>query len=197
MTRLILASQSASRRAILQGAQIPFTAMSPAVDEAALKDELLANGLTPAQLALALARAKAHSIDAPADCLVLGGDQVLEWNGAAYDKPQSMAEAADRLLALGGQTHYLRSGLCLVAKGTEVFAASGSAAMTMRPLRRAEVEDYLAAVGAGVLTTVGAYALEGPGARLFDRIDGDYFGILGLDLLTLLPVLRAHGVVPW
>ena len=191
--RIVLASKSASRRAILDGAGVPFEAHAADVDEAAVKARHEGD---PASLALRLAELKALAVKAPGT-LVIGGDQVLEFEGEAYDKPRTRAEAAARLTLMAGRTHDLRSGLALALDGAVVWRHRSSSALTMRAMDRASVDAYLEAAGDGVLATVGAYELEAAGARLFDKVEGDYFAILGLDLLPLLAELRARGALPW
>ncbi len=197
MTPLILASKSPSRRALLSGAGISFEAVGSDVDEAVIKKRELSAGRTPSEVALILAEAKALAVDAPLDALVIGGDQVLEFDGQLYDKPTSIVEAAERLHAMVGKSHYLRGGLVLAKAGEIVWRHQSSATLTMRECRRDEIDAYLESVGERVLGTVGAYELEGRGVRLFSAIDGDYFTILGLSLLPLLTELRARGALPW
>lgn len=193
MTRIVLASKSASRRAILTGAGVPFEAVGSDVDEAALKDRHVGG---PASLAMMLAEKKALAVHAPG-ALVIGGDQVLEFAGQAYDKPKTCEEALTRLVQMSGGTHHLRAGLVLAQDGEVVWRHASSAAMTMRKLSPEAAGDYLDAAGDGVLATVGAYELEGLGARLFTEVEGDYFQILGLDLLPLLAELRRRDVLAW
>lgn len=197
MSRLVLASKSASRRALLSGAGLTFDAMGSDVDEGVIKDAELARGQTPSQIALTLATAKALACSVDADALVIGGDQVLEFDGVLYDKPESLEAAADRLEAMAGQTHYLRGGLVLAQDGKIVWQHQETSSLTMRQASRAEIDAYLEEVGPRVLNTVGAYELEGPGVRLFSQVAGDYFSILGLSLLPLLAELRRRGVLPW
>ena len=193
MTRVVLASKSASRRAILEGAGVPFEAMGSDVDEAALKARHVGG---PASLAMMLAEKKALAVDAPG-ALVIGGDQVLEFAGEAYDKPETREEALTRLIQMSGGVHHLRAGLVLAQDGEVVWRHASSSAMTMRKLSPEEAGAYLDAAGEGVMRTVGAYELEGLGARLFTEVQGDYFQVLGLDLLPLLAELRARGVLSW
>ena len=193
MTRIVLASKSASRRAILEGAGVPFEATDAGVDEAALKARHQGDA---ASLAMMLAEQKALAVDAPG-ALVIGGDQVLEFAGQAYDKPRSREEARARLVQMSGGVHHLRAGLVLAQDGEVVWRHASSSALTMRKLSPAEAGDYLDAAGESVMRTVGAYELEGLGARLFTEVQGDYFQILGLDLLPLLAELRARGVLSW
>ncbi|MEM9422103.1 MAG: Maf family protein [Pseudomonadota bacterium] len=197
MTRLVLASKSASRRALLEGADVPFVAMGSDVDEDVIKTAEKAAGRTPAEIALALAKAKAMALAKDADDLVIGGDQVLDFQGVLYDKPKSLEEAKVRLLSMAGETHYLRGALCLAQAGKIVWSYEETSTLTMRPLSAARIDAYLSVVGTRVLRTVGAYELEGPGVRLFSEIEGDYFSILGLSLLPLLDELRQRNIIPW
>ena len=193
MTRIVLASQSASRRAILDGAGVPYEAVSPGVDEDAVKRTHEGD---PASLARRLADEKALAVDARG-ALVIGGDQVLEWDGRAWDKPRDLNEARERLLAMAGTPHRLLGGLSLVRDGAVIWRHASVASLFMRPLTEAEADAYLDEAGDGILATVGAYELEGRGARLFEGIEGDFFAILGLDLLPLLAELRRLGALPW
>ena len=189
MTRIVLASRSASRRAILTGAGVTHEAVSPGVDEVAVKRGF---GGSPAALAQRLADEKALAIDA-SGALVIGGDQVLEWDGRAWDKPQTLDEARERLLAMAGTPHRLVGGLSLAQDGAVVWRHASLATLSMRDLTEADVDRYLREAGERVLATVGAYELEGLGARLFEAVEGDFFAILGLDLLPLLAELRRRG----
>ena len=193
MTKLVLASKSASRRAILDGAGVPFEAVDAGVDEDALKARHVGD---PASLAMMLAERKALAVKAPG-ALVIGGDQVLEFAGAAYDKPKTREEAHTRLVQMSGGVHHLRAGLALAQDGEVVWRHASASALTMRKLSPAEADSYLDAAGEGVLRTVGAYELEGLGARLFTAVEGDYFQVLGLDLLPLLAELRRRDVLAW
>ena len=193
MTRIVLASKSASRRAILEGAGVEFEAVDAGVDEAALKARHVGG---PASLAMMLAEKKALAVEAPG-ALVVGGDQVLEFAGEAYDKPKSREEALTRLVQMSGGVHHLRAGLVLAQDGEVVWRHASSSALTMRKLSPEEAGAYLDAAGEGVMRTVGAYELEGLGARLFTEIQGDYFQVLGLDLLPLLAEMRARGALSW
>lgn len=195
MTEIVLASGSASRRAILIGAGIPFTVVRPQVDEDALKPTFA--GLTPANLALELARAKALSIQEP-DAIVIGADQVMEFDGRPFDKPKSRLELKARLADMAGQPHHLRGGVIMVRKGEILAEIKETSTLRMRSLSRDDIEAYVATIADDIaLGTVGGYALEAEGARLFSTIEGDYFSILGLPLLPVLDVLRREGALPW
>lgn len=194
---LVLASRSASRRAVLDGAGIIYDARPSDIDEGAVKSRELAKGKTPAEIALILAEEKALACAAAPEELVIGADQVMEFDGRLYDKPGSLKEASGRLLAMAGDTHFLRSGLVLAKAGQIVWRHRDSSALTMRKVSEDEVASYFETVGDRVLRTVGAYELEGEGVRLFEKIEGDYFSILGLPLLPLLAELRARDILSW
>lgn len=192
--RIILASTSAIRRKILDGAGIAYEAQRPDADEEALKRGLA--GLAPAALALALARAKALSIAAPG-ALVIGADQIMEMDGEIFDKPRDIAEAASRLTRCAGRAHRLINAVAVARDGAVVFENSDVATLRMRAMTQAEIETYLNAAGEGVLASVGAYQVEALGGRLFERLDGDYFTVLGLSLFPLLAFLRRDGAIAW
>lgn len=197
---LILASGSAVRRKLLTEAGLRFEAMDSRVDEDAIKagfadGEEDADSATD-RLALKLAEAKALAVSAKNDgALVIGADQILSCEGRRYDKPKSMAEARGNLLAFRGRPHILHSGLVLVKDGGTLWNLTARATLTMREFSEEFLDAYLEEAGERVMKSVGCYQLEGPGVQLFERIEGDYFSILGLPMLPLLDELRRHGVV--
>ena len=188
----ILASGSASRRAILTGAALDFETDPADVDEAAIKAEFAGN---PAALALHLAEAKALAVSARREGLILGADQVLEFDGKAFDKAGSVEEAGERLLMLRGQTHWLKGGVVLVRGDQVVWRHQSACRMVMRDWSDAFHARYMQEAGEILTKGVGAYAFEGLGAQLFERVEGDYFSVLGLPLLPVLAALRDHGVI--
>ncbi|MEM9838397.1 MAG: Maf family protein [Pseudomonadota bacterium] len=195
MTDIILASGSVSRRAILEGAGIPFSVVRPELDEDALKPQFADR--TPAELALALAEAKALSLSVPGS-IVIGADQVMEFDGRPYDKPKSREELTERLKQMRALPHHLRGGVVMVRDGKILASIQESSTLTMRALTVREIDDYVDALSDDIaMGTVGGYALEGLGSRLFDSIEGDFFAILGLPLFPVLRVLRNDGVIPW
>lgn len=194
--RIILASTSAIRRKTLSAAGVAHEAVRPGADEEALKRQFLAAGLDNGDLALALGRAKALSIDAPG-AFVIGADQIMEMDGEIFDKPRTRSEAADRLSRCAGRAHRLINGVAVARGGAVVFEHADVATLHMRPMTKAEIDAYLERAGEEVLSSVGAYQVEALGARLFDRIDGDFFTVLGLSLFPLLRFLRAEGALPW
>lgn len=197
MTRVILASGSATRRAMLAAAGVPVIPSPAAVDEAEVKASMQAQGASPADVAEALAVLKAQRVSRRfAGDLVIGADQMLDCDGLWYDKPADRAAARDQLLALRGRTHTLTSTAVAVRDGQRVWHATDRAKLTMRPFSHVFLETYLDTVGDAALSSVGGYQLEGRGVQLFAKVEGDHFTVLGLPLLPLLGFLRDHGVLP-
>lgn len=196
MSRLVLASKSPSRAALLAGAGLDFDTEPSLVDERAVEEPLLAAGEGPGAIALHLAEAKALDVAGrrPND-LVLGCDQTLGLGAERFVKPASVAEAREHLLRLRGRPHELHSALVLARGATVLWRHVSVARLTMRPFSDTFLDRYLAAVADEVTSTVGCYRLEGPGITLFEAIEGDYFTILGLPLLPLLAELRDLGVI--
>jgi septum formation protein len=188
---LILASQSAARKALLTGAGLRFVSRPAQIDERALEGEALGKGVDGAEVAklLAVAKARAVSVENPG-AWVIGADQTLACDGVLFHKPANRAEAAGQLARLAGRRHTLNAAVALVRDGELGWAHVEGADMTMRTTNAAEREAVLELEGEAVLGSVGAYRLEGPSIRLFERVEGDYFTILGLPLLPLLAALR-------
>jgi septum formation protein len=194
--RIILASTSPTRRLLLEKAGVPFQAVSPKLDERAAELPLLDADASPAEIAagLAIAKARAVSQHHPED-IVIGADQTLDFGGVTLAKPESLESARRQLIALAGGTHWLRSAVACVKGDAILWQHLASAELTMRPLSPEDVGRYLAEIGEAATASVGAYQIEGPGIRLFERIEGDYFAILGLPLLPLLSFLRSAGAM--
>jgi septum formation protein len=189
---LVLASRSASRRAVLAGAGIRVEILPADVDERAI--EARAGPQSPSQIALLLARAKASAISAKLpDRLVLGADQTLALGPRLFTKPADPAAAGDQLKSLRGRTHELHSAVVVVRDGAVLFAHCEIARLTMRSFSDRFLAAYVEAAGPAVTASVGAYQVEGIGIQLFERIEGDHFTILGLPLLALLQFLRREG----
>lgn len=188
---LILASQSAARKALLAGAGLRFVSRPAQIDERALEADALGKALDGAEVAklLAVAKARAVSVENPG-AWVIGADQTLACDGVLFHKPANRAEAAGQLARLAGRRHTLNAAVALVRDGELGWAHVEGAEMTMRATNAAEREAVLELEGEAVLGSVGAYRLEGPSIRLFERVEGDYFTILGLPLLPLLAALR-------
>jgi septum formation protein len=194
---IVLASASAIRRTLLENAGVALVVDPGRVDEDEIKSALKGGGASAEVTAEALAEAKAQRVSGRHwDALVVAADSMLECNGVWFDKPEDRAHALAHLQALSGKTHKLISSAVAVRNNTRLWHHTSVARLTMRPLSAAFIERYLDQVGAAALSSVGAYQLEGLGAQLFARIEGDYFTILGLPLLPLLDFLRTHHVVP-
>lgn len=191
MSRIILASGSRIRAQMLRNAGVPFEIVPSDVDEAVIKHKCLAEGDDLRDIAIRLAEAKALSVSRHnVDAYVIGADQVLGFEGRLYDKPVDMADARARLKEFSGSKHTLYSAACVARGGDVLWQVIDYPTLTMRILSDQIIDRYLAEAGEGVLSSVGAYQLEGVGARLFRQVHGNYFSILGLPLLPLLSFLH-------
>ena len=190
---LVLASQSASRRAMLEAAGVPFRAEPARIDERALEQALA--GAPPEAVARALAEAKAKAVSAPADTLVLGSDSLVSVAGRRFDKPADRAEAAAHLRFFSGKVMQLHSAAALARAGALVWSAGEVARLHVRELSEAFIADYLAAEWPAVGACVGVFRIEARGVQLFDRIEGDHFTVLGMPLLPVLGALRQYGAL--
>ena len=195
MAAIILASASPARANLLRGAGVVFEIVPASVDEAAIKKTCQCQERTAEDTAYALAAAKALAVAASRpEALVIGADQMLDCAGVWFDKPRNAADAEESLKRLRGRTHRLISAVCAATeKDGVIWRERAEARLTMRAFSDGFLTRYLQRVGDEVTTSVGAYRLEGLGAQLFSRIEGDYFTILGLPLLALLSYLRDRG----
>ncbi|RJF81469.1 septum formation protein Maf [Azospirillum cavernae] len=192
---LVLASGSRTRALMLEKAGLRPILDKPLVDEEEVKLAGKAEGVGADAVAEALAELKAQRVTRRhPGALVVGADQMLECEGVWFDKPSDRASARAQLLALRGKTHQLVSCAVIVRDGERLWHKTDRARLTMRNFSENFLDGYLDAVGDEVLHSVGAYQLEGLGAQLFQRVEGDFFTILGLPLLPLLGFLRVHGV---
>lgn len=197
MTGLILASASRTRAAMLEAAGLAVALVPSGLDEEAVKTAMRAERADPAAVAMALAEAKAVAVARHhPEALVIGADQMLACEGLWFDKPVDRQAAGDQLRALRGRVHHLLTAAVVAQGGQVIWRHGEQAVMTMRPFSEAFLEAYLDRAGEAVLSSVGAYQLEGLGAQLFARVDGDHFTILGLPLLPLLDFLRLRGMIP-
>ena len=194
--KLLLASQSETRRSMLAAAGVPFDSVSAPLDEDQAKVGLVAAGFEPRDLAEMLAEMKAKSVVDAGEALVIGADQVLELeDGTMLSKPASREEALDQLRRLSDATHYLHSAAVIVENGERVWGETESVALDVRPLSDAFLQFYLDKEYEAIRWSVGGYRVEGLGAQLFEEIDGSHFAVLGLPLLPLLAYLRERGVL--
>ena len=210
MAALILESASPARLGMLRNAGLDVTAIPAAVDEAAVKQAMRADGAPASAVAEALADVKARRVATRyPDTAIVAADQMLvlpagdpgtgqrraAGDGTWFDKPADREDARRQLLALRGQRHELLSAAVVYRGGTRAWHTVDRARLTMRPFSDAFLDRYLDAVGDAALETVGGYHLEGLGAQLFDRVEGDFFTVLGLPLLALLRYLRQSGTL--
>jgi septum formation protein len=193
---LVLASASRIRRSLLENAGISVTVDPADIDEQATKTTMRAEGATAEAVAVELAMRKAHAVSVRhPGAVVIGADQMLDAGGTWFDKPTDRAAAGRQLAALAGRSHRLISAAAIVENGREIWRMADTVVLHMRPLSETFIERYLDRAGPAALSSVGAYQLEGLGAQLFARIDGDYFTVLGLPLLPLLAFLRQTEVI--
>lgn len=196
MSGLILASASRARAAMLERAGVPVACEPAGIDEDAVKRRCRAAGASVETTADILAERKAHAVSLRhPGALVLGADQMLECEGVWFDKPEDRARAAAHLVVLRGRTHRLVSAAVIVRDGVRLWETVDSASLVMRSFGDDFLEHYLDTAGAEVLHSVGVYHLEGLGAQLFERVEGDFFTVLGLPLLPVLGFLRQQGIL--
>jgi len=194
--RLILASGSKTRKRMLQNAGVVFDVVPARIDEESLKASLIASGVSPRDIADALADAKARSVSMlnPGK-LIIGADQVLVCDSGILSKAAGVEDAKETLQRLSGCMHQLHSAAVIYEDGQPIWRALDVATMHMRPLSDKFIDDYLETLGEDAFWSVGAYQLEGLGAQLFNKIAGDYFTILGLPLISVLDFLRRREIL--
>ncbi len=194
--KLILASKSPFRSALLKNAGVEFSTASADIDERTVEAPLYETGATPEEVAQVLAEAKALDVsEKNPGAVVIGCDQTLSLGDEIFHKPADMEAARRQLLKFSGKTHQLNSAVVLVKDGKTLWRHVSIARMTMRDLDPGFVGRYLGRVGDVALSSVGAYQVEGPGIQLFEKIEGDYFTIVGLPLLPLLAELRKEKLI--
>lgn len=192
--KLILASGSSIRRQMLERAGVDFDVRIARVDEDMIRDALVAEQAGPRDIADTLAEMKARKIsDKMPGALVIGCDQVLSFEGRILSKPVSLADARQQLSALRGQRHTLLSAAVIVENGQPVWRHVGTVRLMMRDFSDAFLEGYLSRNWPGISDSVGGYKLEEEGVRLFSRVEGDYFTVLGMPLIELLSYLTLRG----
>jgi len=195
---IILASASKIRAELLANAGLKVKIIPADIDENVIKAAIFDEDgdLPPVYFAEILAQSKANSVsELHGGTMVIGVDQILVCEGQIYDKPLTKDEARDQLVTLRGKTHELITAVAIARHGAGIWSHTSRAEMTMRKFSNSFLGYYLAETGEDITTSVGGYKLEGPGVQLFEKIDGDYFTILGLPLLPLLEFLRSEGVL--
>lgn len=193
LNRLILASKSAARREVLANAGVSFDVQVAGVDEDALK----VPRVDPCELAIELAKAKALAVSVQhPEAVVLGADQTLAFDGGLISKAPDLQKARARLADMRGKPHQLHSGVALAKGGQIIWSGADTAHMEVRDFSDAFLDAYIAAEGEELLYCVGSYRLEGMGSQLFDKVDGDYFTVLGMPLWQVLEQLRRFEVLP-
>lgn len=192
---LTLASTSLIRQQLLTNAGVKFVAIGSNVDEDAIKNTMRAVGATPRDIADKLAEAKAVKVSAVTSGLVLGCDQILAFEGQPFDKVGTVEQARARLQLLRNKTHSLECAVVMAQNGVPIWRLVKTSRLLMRDYSDAFLDGYLSQYGKEALSSVGCYQYEGAGAQLFERVDGDYFSILGLPLLEIMAFLRLHGEV--
>jgi len=191
MKKIILASKSQYRAELLRNAGVAFEAQSANINEREIEAPLLEAELGGADVAEILAIAKGMDVsERNLDAYVIGSDQTLSLGGALLHKPQDMAAARQRLLDLSGKSHELNSSVALVCNGENIWTYTETSIITFRDLDPGFIGRHVADVGEKILSSVGAYQIEGKGVQLFEKIEGDFFSIMGLPLLPLLAELR-------
>jgi septum formation protein len=193
--QITLASKSAARAAILRNAGLVFETVSSGVDEDAAKAGLLAEGASPREVADALAELKAFKVSTKRPGLVIGSDQTLDLDGALFDKVDTVEAARAQLIQLRGKVHKLHSAVVVARDGQPIWRVVETSKLSVRDFSDAWLDGYLERNSPEILWSVGCYLLEGEGVQLFNRIDGDYFSILGLPILGLFDFLRLHGAL--
>ena len=195
MSRIILASGSAIRKQILDGAGLNYEVIVKPVDEAAIKDSMLAENSRLQDIADALAEAKALRVSRQTDGFVIGADQIMVMDNQLFDKPKDMDETRERLLSMRGKRHELIGAVVICENGRPVWRHLSKTKLWVREFSNEFLDWYIEQEGEALMKSVGAYRFEGPGAQLFEKVEGGFFAILGLDLLPVLDYLRVRGVI--
>ena len=192
---LILASKSAARRALLDQAGIAYDCEPAAIDEAAIRDAAQSEGASPDDIAVLLAEMKGERIAAKhSDAMIISSDQLLVCDGVLYGKPKAFEQAHQQIAALSGKRHQLITAVMLFDNGRRIWHHIARPEITFHQLDDNAISDYLRHFGEDAFHSPGSYFLEGPGIHLFADIFGDYYAILGLPMMALLPQLKLHGL---
>ncbi len=192
----MLASGSQTRLRMLRRAGVPVQAMAARIDEEAIRQSLETERVQPAEMSVVLAEMKARKVSqAHPEQMVIGCDQILEFEGRALGKARSLAEMREQLSAFRGQSHQLHSSVVVYRASVPAWRHTASARLTVRNFSDTYLEHYVARNGKGLLDSVGCYRIEDEGIRLFSAVEGDYFAICGLPLIPLLTYLGDAGAL--
>ncbi len=195
--KIILASGSPFRKQLMEAAGLAFTAEPARIDEREIEAPLVAGGASPEAVATALAKAKAEDVARRnPQAFVIGSDQVMSMDGRLFHKCTSVEMAREQLRSMRGKTHRLSSAISIVRNGEEIWRHISVADLTFRRFTDSFLASYIANAGEKVLLTVGAYSYEGLGQQLFEKVEGDFFTIIGLPMLPLLAALRDLTIIP-
>lgn len=194
--RIVLASGSRIRAALLSNAGVAFEVAPARIDETAIIDAATRDGRRFEDLAVALAEAKAATGDRFGDSVTIGSDQLLVFEDRVFETAPTAAEAIERLKRFAGRSHRLICGFAVRDRGRTVASGARVTEIVMRPASDAAIADYAARAGDALTTTVGGYEIEGLGLQLIDHMEGDYFSALGLPMFDVMSALRETGALP-
>ena len=193
--KIILASSSLTRQAILQNANIDFSVVSAPIDEESLKQSAISEGVSLPDCATLLAEMKGQKIAlAYPKEFIIAGDQILDLGGRCFSKPKTIDDAKNQLLELQGKTHKLHTSVVVFFEGVRIWHHLSSPVITLRALTETEIDTYLEDIGDSALKTPGCYQIEYQGCHIIAQVNGTFFDILGLPLLPLLNFMRSHGL---
>lgn len=194
---IILASESTSRQAMLKNANIRFTSQPAHIDEEAIKQSAISEGVSLADCAILLAEIKGRRIAlANPKAFIIASDQILDFSGRCFSKPESLDNAKTQLLELQGKTHKLHTSVVVFLDGERIWHHLSSSVVILRSLSEVEIDFYLDEIGNSVMQTPASYQIENQGCHIIAQLSGTYYDILGLPLLPLLEFMRLHGLLP-
>ena len=192
---IILASGSPTRKQILEDSGVIFEVVVRPIDEASIKSAMIQEGASKLSIVSTLAELKSIKVSSETPGLVIGADQIMVFDGAIYDKPKTIEEARERLIAIRNQTHYLMGSVVVSEGGVSVWRHSSKVELKARSFTDKFIDNYINQEGEALLQTVGAYRFEKRGSQLFSSVKGDFFSVLGLPLLPLLDYLRTRNAI--
>lgn len=192
---IILASGSPIRKQILEDSGVTFEVIVKPIDEASIKNSMVHEGASNLSIVSALAELKSIKVSSETPGLVIGADQIMVFEGAIYDKPKTIEEARERLMAVRNKTHHLMGSVVVSERGVSVWRYNSKVELRVRGFTDKFIDNYIDQEGDSLLQTVGAYRFEKRGSQLFSSVKGDFFSVLGLPLLPLLDYLRTRNAI--